>query len=409
MFDKGLTTFMILATSLVMLMTPGLAFFYGGLGCKKNILSIMMQSFVSLGISTILWIAFGYSMCFSGTLGEGSDFFGIIGNFDKAFLNGITASTPLSAERNFPEYIFIAYQMMFAIITPALITGAFINRVTFKAYIIFLILWQIFVYYPFVHMVWGGGILAEWGVLDFAGGITVHATAGFAALASVFFVGKRAEKGTGPNNVPLVAIGTAMLWFGWYGFNAGSELDVDSITAQAFLNTDMSASVAGITWLVIEWTTGKQRPTFIGFMTGAVAGLATITPAAGFVSLGSATLIGLLAGIVCFLAVKFVAYKEWDDALDVWGVHGIGGVLGTIMLGVLATKAININGADGLIHGGFSFFFKQLAAIILASAWGFIFTILVLKLINVFVPVKVKRIHEKKGLDISYHGEVATQ
>ncbi len=410
MFDKGLTTFMIVATSLVMLMTPGLAFFYGGLGCKKNILSIMMQSFVSLGITTILWIAFGYSMCFSGTLGDGTDFFGIIGNFDKAFLNGVTSSTPYSPERNFPEYIFVAYQMMFAIITPALITGAFINRVTFKAYVIFLILWQIFVYYPFVHMVWGGGILQVWGVLDFAGGITVHATAGFAALASVFFVGARAERNTGPNNIPLVAIGTSLLWFGWYGFNAGSELDVDAVTAQAFLNTDVSASVAAITWLTIEWTTGKKRPTFIGLMTGAVAGLATITPAAGFVSLGAASFIGLCAGIVCYFTVKFVEYKRWDDALDVWGVHGMGGVLGSIMLGLFASKTINANGADGLfMGGGFSFFLKQITAIVLASAWGFIFTLGVLKLINKFVPVKVGRMDEIKGLDFGYHGEVARQ
>ena len=243
MFDIGLTTFMILATSLVMLMTPGLAFFYGGLGCKKNILSIMMQSFVSMGVSTVLWFAFGYSVCFSGDVAHGTDFFGIIGNFNKAFYHGITPNTLYSADKRFPEYIFIAYQMMFAIITPALITGAFINRVTFKAYIFFLVLWQIFVYYPFVHMVWGGGLLAQWGVFDFAGGIVVHATAGFAALASVYFVGSRPEK-SDPNNIPLVAIGTALLWFGWYGFNAGSELAVNSVTISAFLNTDTAASFA---------------------------------------------------------------------------------------------------------------------------------------------------------------------
>lgn len=410
MFDKGLTTFMIVATSLVMLMTPGLAFFYGGLGCKKNILSIMMQSFVSLGITTILWIAFGYSMCFSGTLADGNDFFGLVGNFDKAFLNGITASTPFSPDKNFPEYIFVAYQMMFAIITPALITGAFINRVTFKAYVIFLILWQIFVYYPFVHMVWGGGILAEWGVLDFAGGITVHATAGFAALAAVFYVGSRAEKNSGPNNIPLVAIGTSLLWFGWYGFNAGSELDVDAITAQAFLNTDVSASVAAITWLTIEWTTGRKRPTFIGLMTGAVAGLATITPAAGFVNLSTAFFIGLSAGFICYQAVKFAGRKRWDDALDVWGVHGVGGVLGTIMLGLFATKTINPGGADGLfMGGGASFFLKQIVAITIASAWGFVFTLGMLKGINRFIRVKVGRMDEIKGLDLGYHGEVARQ
>lgn len=410
MYDKGLTTFMIIATSLVMLMTPGLAFFYGGLGSKKNILSIMMQSFVSMALSSVIWLAFGYSMCFSGTMAEGSDFFGIIGNFDKAFLHGVTAYTPYSADRNFPEYIFIAYQMMFAIITPALITGAFINRVTFKSYVIFLIVWQIFVYYPFVHMVWGGGLLASWGVLDFAGGITVHATAGFAALASVFFVGSRVEKGAGPNNIPLVAIGTALLWFGWYGFNAGSELDVDAITAQSFLNTDTAASFAAVTWLVLEWTTGKKRPTFIGLMTGAVAGLATITPAAGYVSLVSAVFIGISAGIVCFFAVKFVAHKQWDDALDVWGVHGVGGVLGTILLGLFASKGINPNGADGLLFGGgVSFLLKQLVAIFFASAWGFVFTILMLKAINKFVPVKVSRMDQDKGVDLVFHGEIARQ
>ena len=408
MFDKGLTTFMIIATSLVMLMTPGLAFFYGGLGNKKNILNIMMQSFVSLGLTTILWIAFGYSMCFSGTLASGSDFFGIIGNFDKAFLHGVTANTPFSPDRNFPEFIFVAYQMMFAIITPALITGAFINRVTFKAYVIFLILWQIFVYYPFVHMVWGGGLLAEWGVLDFAGGITVHATAGFAALASVFFVGTRADRNDGPNNIPLVAIGTSLLWFGWYGFNAGSELDVNGITAQAFLNTDVAASVAAITWLAIEWNTGRKRPTFIGLMTGAVAGLATITPSAGYVNLATAMFIGLAAGMVCFQAVRFVHRKRWDDALDVWGIHGVGGALGTIMLGLFANKAVNGGGADGLLMGGgFSFFFKQLVAIIFASAWGFFFTMFMMKGINKFVKVKVGRMDEKKGLDLGYHGETA--
>ena len=410
MFDKGLTTFMIVATSLVMLMTPGLAFFYGGLGNKKNILNIMMQSFVSMGITTILWIAFGYSMCFSGTLSAGNDFFGIIGNLDKAFLHGVTARTPFSSERNFPEFIFVTYQMMFAIITPALITGAFINRVTFKAYIIFLILWQIFVYYPFVHMVWGGGILAEWGVLDFAGGITVHATAGFAALASVFIVGKRVGKDEGPHNIPLVAIGTSLLWFGWYGFNAGSELNVDAITAQAFLNTDVAASVAAITWLAIEWTTGRKRPTFIGLMTGAVAGLATITPAAGYVNLSTAMLIGLGAGIVCFQAVRFVQRKRWDDALDVWGVHGIGGVLGTIMLGLFANNAVNSGAANGLLlGGGFSFFFKQLVAITLAAGWGFFFTMIMMKGINRFVKVKVGRMDEKKGLDLGYHREIATR
>ena len=408
MFDVGLTTFMILATSMVMLMTPGLAFFYGGLGNKKHVLNIMMQSFVSLGLTSVLWFFFGYSLCFSGNLTDGTDFFGILGNLDKAFYRGITPQTLFSAEKRFPEYIFIAYQMMFAIITPALITGAFINRISFKAYVWFLILWQIFVYYPFVHMVWGGGLLAKWGVLDFAGGIVVHATAGFAALASVFFVGARKEKNHIPNNIPLVAIGTALLWFGWYGFNAGSELAVNDVTIAAFLNTDTAASFAAITWLLIEWNVGKKKPTFIGLMTGAVAGLATITPAAGYVTLQSSVLIGIIAGIGCYLAVKFKEKQEWDDALDVWGVHGMGGVIGTICLGLFATKTINANGADGLFYGGgITLLFKQIVAILLAVVYGFFFTLLLLKGINRMVTVKASLKEEKEGLDISYHGEIA--
>lgn len=408
MFDVGLTTFMILATSMVMLMTPGLAFFYGGLGNKKHVLNIMMQSFVSLGLTSVLWFFFGYSLCFSGNLTDGTDFFGILGNLDKAFYRGITPQTLFSAEKRFPEYIFIAYQMMFAIITPALITGAFINRISFKAYVWFLVLWQIFVYYPFVHMVWGGGILAKWGVLDFAGGIVVHATAGFAALASVFFVGARKEKNHIPNNIPLVAIGTALLWFGWYGFNAGSELAVNDVTIAAFLNTDTAASFAAITWLLIEWNVGKKKPTFIGLMTGAVAGLATITPAAGYVTLQSSVLIGIIAGIGCYLAVKFKEKQEWDDALDVWGVHGMGGVIGTICLGLFATKTINANGADGLFYGGgITLLFKQIVAILLAVVYGFFFTLLLLKGINRMVTVKASLKEEKEGLDISYHGEIA--
>jgi len=408
MFDTGLTTFMVLATSLVMLMTPGLSFFYGGLGCKKNILNIMIQSFVSMGLTSVLWLAFGYSLCFSGNIAHGNDFFGIYGNLDKAFLNGVTPKTVFSPDRNFPEYLFFAYQMMFAIITPALITGAFINRITFKAYIIFLILWQLLVYYPFVHMIWGGGILASWGVLDFAGGIVVHAVAGFAALACVNYVGARSEKANVPNNIPLVAIGTALLWFGWYGFNAGSELNVDDITIAAFINTDTAASFAAVTWLLIEWNTGNKKPTFIGLMTGAVAGLATITPAAGYVTVLQSALIGIIAAIGCFMAVKFEMRKGWDDALDVWGVHGMGGVIGTVCLGLFATTTINPNGANGLFSGGgFTLLIKEVTAIIIAIVYAYSFTMLILKAINKFTPVKVDPEMEKEGLDIGFHGEVA--
>lgn len=395
--DSGVTAFMIVATSLVMLMTPGLAFFYGGLASRRNILGIMIQTFVSLGVTTIMWIAVGYSLCFSG--GEG----GIIGNLDYVFLNGISFDTPFSNGK-FPLYIFIAYQMMFAIITPALITGAFVNRVTFKAYLIYLVVWQLFVYYPFVHMIWGGGLLAEWGVLDFAGGIVVHATAGFAALASVLYVGPRRDKASRPNSIPLVAIGTGLLWFGWYGFNAGSELDVDAITTLAFLNTDVAASFAAITWMVIEWSRSR-KPKFVGLLTGAVAGLATITPAAGFVPLWAAVVIGIAAGAVCYYAVEFKNKIGWDDALDVWGVHGMGGVLGTILLGVFASASIT--GQSGLLEGNVSFFFKELVAVVISAGYAFLFTYLMLIIINTITPVRVSESEEDLGLDDSQHGEVA--
>ncbi|MCD4793863.1 MAG: ammonium transporter [Bacteroidales bacterium] len=398
-FDTGTTTFMILCTSLVMLMTPGLALFYGGLSGKRNILGIMMQTFVSLGITTIMWVLIGYSLCFSG--GEG----GIIGNFDWAFLKTIPFDNPYSgADGKYPEYIFIAYQMMFAILTPALITGAFVNRVTFKAYLIFLVVWQLFVYYPFVHMVWGGGLLAEWGVLDFAGGIVVHATAGFAALASIFYVGKRKDTKSPPNSIPLVAIGTGLLWFGWYGFNAGSQLDVDAVTTIAFLNTDVAASFAAITWLIIEWVR-EGKPKFVGLLTGAVAGLATITPAAGFVPLWAAVLIGISAGGVCYFAVQLKNKWGWDDALDVWGVHGVGGLLGTILLGVFASAAIN--GQAGLIEGNSSFFVKEVVAVLGAAIYAFVFTYVMLIVINFITRVKVTVTEENAGLDESLHGEKA--
>ena len=401
MFDTGITGFMLLATSLVMLMTPGLAFFYGGLAGKRNILGIMIQSFVSMGITTIMWFICGYSLCFSGdAMG------GLIGNLDKAFMHGVDLNSPFPGNPELPEFVFIAYQMMFAIITPALITGAFVNRVTFKAYLIFLVLWQLLVYYPFAHMIWGGGLLSKWGVLDFAGGIVVHCIAGFAALASVFYVGQRRDRESPPNSVPLIAIGTGLLWFGWYGFNAGSSLNVNAITGLAFLNTDVAASFAAITWMVIEWSL-QRRPKFVGLLTGAVAGLATITPAAGYVSLPSAVIIGIASGLVCYLAVLMKNKWGWDDALDVWGVHGIGGGLGVILLGVFASKAMNNAGADGLMLGGTNFFAKQCIAVVGAAVYAFVFTYVMLAVINIITKVKVSEAEEDLGLDASLHGESA--
>ena len=402
MFDTGSTGFMLIATSLVMLMTPGLAFFYGGLVGRKNVLAIMIQSFVSLGWTTVIWFAFGYSLCFSG--GEG----GIIGNLNMAFLAGTDLNSIYTGNNKIPLYVFCLYQMMFAIITPALITGAFANRVRFPAYMVFLTLWLVFVYFPLVHMVWGGGLLAQWGVLDFAGGIVVHASAGMAALASVFYVGKRSIAERGPHSIPLVAFGTGLLWFGWYGFNAGSELQVDAITGIAFLNTDIAASFAAITWLILAWTLEK-KPKFVGLLTGAVAGLATITPAAGFVNVQSAAVIGIIAGLVCYFAVSLKNKMQWDDALDVWGVHGVGGSIGVILLGLFATNAVNpMVTTNGLfMGGGYDFLFKQVVTVLAVCVYAFIFSYVMLWLINFVTPVKVTKEEEAAGLDSSLHGEMA--
>jgi Amt family ammonium transporter len=404
-FDTGNTGFMLLSTSLVMLMTPGLAFFYGGLVGRKNVLTIMMQSFVSMGVTTVLWAICGYSMCFSGSYGHG-DIGGIIGNFNNVLLRGITPTMAFSGNHSIPTLVFLAYQMMFAIITPALITGAFANRVNFKAYLMFLVAWLLFVYFPVVHMIWGGGLLNHLGVLDFAGGIVVHTLAGMAALASVFYVGKQKFADRGPHSIPLVALGTGLLWFGWYGFNAGSELRVDSVTALAFVNTDIAGSFAAVVWLCLAWSFEK-KPKLVGLLTGAVAGLATITPCAGYVSTSSAIMIGSLSSLVCYCAVNLKNKLGWDDALDVWAVHGVGGILGTICLGIFAVKAVNAAGADGLLAGGTSFFMKELITVLAMSAYAFLFTFVMLKVINAITPVSATEESQEMGLDEALHGEVA--
>ena len=399
-FDTGNTGFMLVATSLVMLMTPGLAFFYGGLVGRKNVLAIMIQSFVSMGVTTVLWYAFGYSLCFSG--GEG----GVIGDFRYAFLTGVDLRTAFTGSNSIPLWVFIAYQMMFAQITPALITGAFSNRVKFGPYLAFLVCWLLFMYFPAAHMVWGGGLLAKWGVLDFAGGIVVHAIAGFSALAAVFFLGKRRVQDRGPHSIPLVALGTGLLWFGWYGFNAGSELRVDAITALAFLNTDVAASFAAITWLFMAWIFEK-KPKFVGLLTGSIAGLAAVTPAAGYVSTTSAVIIGIVASIVCYFAIAMKNKLQWDDALDVWGVHGVGGFLGVISLGLFADLSMNPSGSNGLLLGDGLFFMKEVVAVVGASLYSFVFTYIVLWIINKVTPVRVSTQEEEAGLDESLHGEKA--
>lgn len=399
MIDTGNTAYMLFCTSLVMLMTPGLAFFYGGLVGRKNVVTIMMQSFVSLGVTTVLWIAVGYSLCFSG------DVAGIIGNLDMAFLKGISSSDLFSEASGVPTFVFVAYQMMFAVITPALLSGAFTNRVRFGAYILFLLGWNLFIYFPMVHMVWGGGLLQSWGVLDFAGGIPVHAIAGMGALASVFYVGKRKIQDAA-QSIPLMAVGVGILWWGWFGFNSGGEMAVDGITVQVFLNSQIAAGFAGVAWLCMDCIFEK-KPKFVGFLIGALAGLVSVTPGCGFVSTGSAAVIGTLGGIVCYAAILFKNRMGWDDALDVWGVHAVGGTLGMLLLGIFASTAVNPAGADGLLLGNASFFFKEAVAVLGAGAYSFVATYILFAAINAVTPVRIGEEHQEAGLDGALHGETA--
>jgi ammonium transporter, Amt family len=402
MISAGDTAFVLVSAALVMVMTPGLAFFYGGLVRRKNVLAIMLQSFISMGVVTVIWVAVGYSLAFSGNEG------GVIGNLSWAFLRNVGAR-PGPWAAHIPALAHFSFQEMFAIITPALITGAFADRVHFKSYLKFLVAWSLLVYVPLVHWIWGGGFLAKWGVLDFAGGMVVHTSAGFAALASVWVVGARkfapGEK-TVPHNIAFVGLGTGLLWFGWFGFNAGSALAADGIAAQAFVNTDIAASVAMCTWLAISWwKTGK--PSMVGAFTGAVAGLACITPCAGYVPTWASFIIGCLAGVFVYLAVWFRNRMKWDDALDVWGAHGIGGLLGTILLGVFAYVSVNAAGHNGLAAGNPAFFGKQVAAALLVAAYAFGVTWLILKVLNRFEPVRVPDAVEQAGLDTELEEEEA--
>jgi Amt family ammonium transporter len=355
-----------------------------------------------MGIVTTIWVLFGYSLAFSGGAG------GVIGNFHWAMLDHV-GHMPGPWAPNIPAQAHFVYQEMFAIITPALITGAFADRVKFKSYLWFLVLWSIIVYIPFVHLIWGGGWLAEHGVRDFAGGAVVHISAGYAALASVFVVGKRkfapGERSL-PHNVAFVALGTGLLWFGWFGFNAGSALAANGIAAQAFVNTDIAGSIGMCTWLTLTWW-HDGKPSLVGALTGAVAGLATITPCAGFVPTWASFIIGFGAGSVCYFACIFKGKMHWDDALDVWAAHGVGGTLGIILLGVFATYAVNPAGGQGLITGHWHFFGWQVMTAVVVAAYAFVATYLILKLINVFDPIRVPDSVELKGLDAAEFGESA--
>ena len=402
--DTGATALVLVSAALVMLMTPGLAFFYGGLVRRKNVLTIMMQSFVSMGIVTIIWVFGGFSLMY------GKDIGGFIGNPFQYFglQNVATATMQIpGSTQTIPLMAYFVFQEMFAIITPALITGAFADRVSFKSYLIFLVLWSILVYTPMAHWAWGGGFLAQMGFADFAGGIVVHTSAGFAALASVLIIGKRKiKKGEKvlPHNVTYVALGAALLWFGWFGFNGGSALGANGLAAVAFVNTDVAASLAMITWMIIDWI-HNGKPSMVGAMTGAVAGLVTITPAAGFVQPWAAAVIGIICAFVCYGAIMLRGRMGWDDALDVWGVHGVGGALGTILVGLFAAAAVNK--VSGLIEGNVHQFLIQLLGAGIAIVYTFVLTYLILRFVNLFTPVRVSEKIEVGGLDEGLFGEDA--
>ena len=410
--DSGNTAWLLTSSLLVLLMSiPGIALFYGGLVRQKNVLSIIMQTLFIVGVVSILWVAFGYSWAFDTSFAEsGNPLACIMGGFDKAFLQGITTQT-LTTE-NIPELLFVMFQCMFAIITPALILGAFAERIKFSGYIVFIMLWVILAYFPMAHWVWGGGFLQQMGAIDFAGGTVVHINAGISALIMAIMLGKRMDYRIGhpitPHNVTFVFMGTSFLWLGWFGFNAGSGLAADGLATNAFLVTHIATSTAAITWMIIDWICNK-KPTTIGACTGAVAGLVAITPAAGSVGLLGAFCIGIITPIICFFMVAYIKPKfKYDDALDAFGVHGIGGIIGSILTGVFATHLITgEDGAQGALYGDWHQLGVQVFATIVSILFSAVITFLLFKLVDATIGLRVDKRVEEEGLDIYEHGESA--
>jgi Amt family ammonium transporter len=402
--DTGDTAWMIISTALVMLMTPGLAFFYGGLVRRKNVLSIMMQCFMLVGVISVQWVVFGYSLAF------GPDHGGFIGDFSWLGLHGVGLEPNADYAATVPHQLFMVFQMMFAVITPALIVGAFAERMKFSAFLVFSLLWATIVYDPMAHWVWGvGGWLRDLGALDFAGGTVVHINAGMAALAAALVIGKR--KGypdtSPPHNLPFAILGAALLWFGWFGFNAGSALSSGGLAVSAFLATHMAAAASAVAWATLEWIT-RKRPTALGIISGAVAGLVAVTPASGFVGPLGAMGIGALAGLVCYVSVVVVKGKlGYDDSLDAFGVHGVGGMVGALGTGLWASTVINPAGANGVFHGSGRLLLLQLAAIAVCAAYSFVLSWGLLKLVDKFIGLRVDQDQENIGLDLTQHRESA--
>ena len=403
-YNTGDIAWVLMSTALVFLMTPGLAFFYGGMVNRKNVISTMIKSVVAAGIVSVLWIVCGYSMSFGTSLG------GIIGNpTTHLFYTGVLSGSPWFGGPTIPLSLFSVFQLMFAIITPALVVGALAERVKFLSYVLFIILFAMLIYFPVCHWAWHpDGLLFKMGVLDFAGGTVVHITAGCAALAGAIVLKRRKShkenREANPANVPYVLIGTGLLWFGWFGFNGGSALGANALAASAFTTTNVAAATAGLSWMFFDIIRGK-KPSVLGFCIGAVVGLVAITPGAGFVGIAHSISIGFIAAIISNLAVSLRSISNVDDTLDVFPCHGIGGMVGMLMTGVFASKTVNSAGADGLFFGNFEFFFTQLKGMLLVSVYSFVVAWIIFNLINLVNPIRVTEDEEEAGLDETQHGE----
>lgn len=402
--DTGDTAWMLTASALVLLMTPGLSFFYGGMVRPKNVISTMLQSFIAMSLVSLVWVVVGFSLAFGDSIG------GVVGDPTTFFLlRGVGGAPNADLAPTFPLALFALFQLKFAIITPALITGSFAERVRFSSYILFIILFSVLIYCPLAHMTWHPkGLLRVWGVLDFAGGTVVHMSAGLAALVGAWVLGPRKDHAPGqthaPANVPYVLLGTGMLWFGWFGFNAGSALSAGGLAVQAFLTTNTASAAAMFAWLLADVARGA-RPSAMGACIGAVVGLVAITPAAGFVSVGSSIAIGALAAIISNLAVQWRAKSGLDDTLDVFPCHGVGGIVGMIATGLLASKEVNPAGADGLLHGGTALFSTHMMALALVVAFVVVMSWVLYKVVGVILPLRVRDEEEQLGLDLSQHAE----
>lgn len=402
--SKADTAFILAAAGLVLLMTPGLALFYGGMVRGKNVLGTIMQSLIMISVITIEWVYIGYSMSF------GPDIGGFIGSLEWFALNTVTNAPSPDYATTIPQSVFMIFQCMFAVITPALITGAFAERVRFVPFLIFSVLWAVLVYNPVCHWIWGsGGFLGKMGVLDFAGGLVVHLTCGAAALAGVLVLGPRRGYGRAsfmPHNLPMTVLGTGLLWFGWFGFNGGSALAADEVAATAFVATHLGGMAGMFMWVVMEWI-NQGKATTLGAASGAISGLATITPTAGFVGPNSAIIIGLIAGVVCYLAVNAKTKLKLDDSLDVVGIHGVGGLAGTICLGIFASKAVNPGGVDGLLYGNGAQLIIQLKGIAVVGVYAFVISWILFKVIHSVMGMRLTEDAEVQGLDSTEHSETA--